>query len=488
MRTARWILAASLIAPLAIAPLGCHALRNVDGKRAGSGPNSMLDDVAVGKNRCPDAEGEAKPFVVEWDATDLATFEAKASRDLVFVKYAGCEVELLYGCSDNGVPGRYGAYEAPVFTSGTVESFEMRDQDELYAKLPLGAINLSGKVEVGQTLELQYFVSGAVTSTRNYVERALIADNGRCKEATHFVSAYNLGAFRLLAHEHQSGGVEGNVGKAAAGGSSSSESSNLKHGGDLESCETHSQNQCRVPIRIVLQPIDETAQDLDASGAGAPRPDPEPAADTVSERAAKLLDAAEAKGDAGDGPGCLADLDRADAIDKSDETRGDSLTLRGMCTMLAGDCKKGRELLYEAAALIDKDKTASKIEIEAFVGRAEGMYCPLSQLEEDARGSAIWVRIREYRELNQPARCEAMAEEALALIRKQRKAGKQPDTWAMQALDEASACLWSRDNCDAAKKWAIQSNVEYSKKPEAEARKEGEETWKRRHDETGCDN
>jgi hypothetical protein len=490
MGTPRWFISCAcsglcaLGLGLGLGPLGCHALRNADHAPAGSGPNAMLDDVAVGQNRCPDAEGEARPFVVEWDATDLATFEAKSSRDLIFVKYAGCEVELLYGCSDNGVPGRYGAYAAPVFTSGTVESFEMRNQDELYAKLPLGAVNQSGKVEVGQTLELQYFVSGAVTSTRNYVERAVIADNGRCKGATHFVSAFNLGAFRLLAHEHHRAGIEAGVG----GSQTASESSNLKHGGDLESCKTHGQQHCRVPIRLVLQPIDESAQNLDASAAGAPRPDPEPAEDTVSERAAKLRDAAEAKSEAGDGPGCLADLDRADALDDSDATRGVSLALRGMCTMLSGDCKTGEKLLREAAELLDVDKKATEISLQAFVGRSTLKYCPLAQLDEESRGMATWTRSREARTNNQPALCEANAAAALELIRQQKKAGKQPDSWALDTLGEASDCLWSRGNCEAAKKWAIQAWIERSKDPEAEARKHAQDVWQRRHDETGCSN
>ena len=61
----------------------------------------MLDDTAVGKHRC-DSGSDPSPFVVEWDATDLATFEGSAARDLVFVKYHGCELELMRGCSDSG--------------------------------------------------------------------------------------------------------------------------------------------------------------------------------------------------------------------------------------------------------------------------------------------------------------------------------------------------------------------------------------------------
>jgi hypothetical protein len=146
-------------------------------------------------------------------------------------------------------------------------------------------------------------------------------------------------------------------------------------------------------------------------------------------------------------------------------------------------------MLAEAAALLDVKKTASDRELSSFVGRAALKYCLLAQLDDDdARGMATWVRTREARANNQPLRCEANAEAAFDLIRKQRKAGKPPEHWALETLGEASECLWNRHNCEAAKKWGIQSWVEHSKKPEAEARQEYEDIWKRRHEETGCEN
>jgi hypothetical protein len=487
MKMAPWI---TSLAVLVCASLGCRALRDFDDKPAGAGPNSMLDDVAVGQARCPDADGDARPFVVEWDATDLATFEAKASRDLVFVKYEGCEIEMLYGCSDNGVPGRYGAYQSPIFTSGTVESFEMRDRDELYAKLPLGAVSFDSEIAVGQSLELLYFVSGTANSTRNYVERAAIADNGRCEGATHFVSAYNLGAFRLLAHEQAGARLEASAGKAGAGGSSESESTNLKQGGDLDSCKTHGQQHCRVPIRLVLQPIDETSQDLDASAAGAPRPDPEPAEDTVSERADKLRQAAMDKGEASDGAGCLEDLDRADALDDSAESRADSLWIRGLCTMVAGDCKGGEALVMEAIGLGDPEKKLGRLQIKAAVSRSTMYYCVLDQLDEGFRGTAAFERIRKARRDNRPQDCNANAEAMVELIRKRRRAGEEPVNQSVDALYEASACLWDRGDCEAAKRWYIRHDLEVyrGKKPKAEIEAKAEEVWKKLADETGCSN
>ena len=462
---------------LGAATLGCRSLDGldgVDGQSAGAGPNSMLDEVAVGRARCPDEDGEARPFVVEWDATDLATFEAKASRDLVFVSYEGCELELLYGCSDNGVPGRYGAYASPIFTSGTVESFEMHNEAELWAKLPLGAASIGAEVSAGETLELQYYVSGTAMSTRNYVERAAIADNGRCASATHFVSSYNLGAFRLLAHEQaQRAGAA-----AVAGAGSASESSNLKTGGEIEDCTSRTQQHCRVPIRLALQPIDETTQDLDASAASAARPDPEPAEDTVSERAAKLREAAIVKAGARDSGGCLEDLDRADALVDTDETRKDSVMIRSFCTMLT-DCEGGRALFKEALALRDTDKNMGKYQVIAAVTQAEIAYCALDQLDPEFRATVLFQRARKAAHDNHPQRCEEYGVAALALIPELEKAGSVHVATAKDAVSEVARCFSLLSMCEESRRWYVEHQRLYAKPDQsrAEVKQQALESW-----------
>lgn len=240
---------------LVVSLTGCQATQHATSGPAGSSPNAMLDRTAVGKHRCEAAATDPSPFVVEWDATDLATFEGSAARDVVFVKFHGCELELLTGCSDSGVPGLYGRYDAPTFTSGTVESFTMSNEDELYAKLPLGALAIGSNVKTGETLELEYLVSGVVRSTRDQVYRDALAKNPRCAGATHYVAQCNLGAFKLLAHKNFQAGGEGSVIAIGANAKTQSESSNLKEGGKLASCDTAAQRQCRVPIRLILRPI-----------------------------------------------------------------------------------------------------------------------------------------------------------------------------------------------------------------------------------------
>src|SRR5262245_50539535 len=113
---------------------------------------ALIDETTAGQNRCALTKSHDRPFVIEWDATDLASFEAKAQRDVVFVRYEGCHLTVLYGCSDDSVPGKLGAYAQPTFTSGTVEGVDMKTEGDLYAQLPLAAASFSGRVASGDTL------------------------------------------------------------------------------------------------------------------------------------------------------------------------------------------------------------------------------------------------------------------------------------------------------------------------------------------------
>ena len=51
----------------------------------------------AGKNKCNPKNAD-RPFVIEWDATDQSSFQARASNDVVFVKYEGCDLKIIDGC------------------------------------------------------------------------------------------------------------------------------------------------------------------------------------------------------------------------------------------------------------------------------------------------------------------------------------------------------------------------------------------------------
>jgi hypothetical protein len=328
--------------PAAVLALGCGGPSLP--KAPEPGASASLEGTAVGKNRCA-GPGAARPFVVEWDATDLATFEAKAGRDLVFVRFEGCSLEPVYGCADDGMPGRFGRYEPPHWTSGSVEALQIEDETELYAKLPLGAVSLAGRVKRGQKLRLEYFVSGLVTATRSSLSHGEVAALPGCKRATHFVAGYNLGSFELVdgASSKDAGSVE--AFGAGAGVSRSNRRESLRKGGRLASCSTQSQLECRVPIRLDLRALSDeapldTARVSDPAGLAAAPPPPGEREMTPEQQARALRDSAQNKRKLKDGPGCIADLDRADKIDP--QGAKEVLYERSLCLMAAGRCDEGR--------------------------------------------------------------------------------------------------------------------------------------------------
>jgi hypothetical protein len=320
----------------------------------------LIEQTTVAKHRCARADGEVRPFVVEWDATDLSDFEAHAARDIVFVKYEACGLELLTGCADQSLRGKHGAYHAPRWTSGGVESFSIEDESDLYTKLPLGVVSLSGRVQRGEKLELLYHVSGVASATRDSVHRREISDNPRCQAATHFVHAYNVGAFALETASKRREAGSADVAVAGAGAGHRSQMQVLKRAGVLESCRGQSASDtltCRVPIRLHLrrladgEPSDPTSSQTSASPGERPAPTMQSMLD-----AGKLRNAAVQKLVKGDGTGCLRDLERAREIDPdTDHIQGQ---LWAQCTMRAGKCEAGKQLLrryYETEAGMPAD-------------------------------------------------------------------------------------------------------------------------------------
>lgn len=76
-----------------------------------SGQSALMAETTAGRVTCDSTE-HLRPFVVEWDATDLSSFEARAATDVVFVRYERCRLEVLDGCTLDSVRGALGAYGA----------------------------------------------------------------------------------------------------------------------------------------------------------------------------------------------------------------------------------------------------------------------------------------------------------------------------------------------------------------------------------------
>ena len=357
------------------------------GPTRASGQSSLMDKTVAGQGKC-NPKSQDRPFIVEWDATDLSQFESVTNNDIVFVRYEGCELRVIDSCRNDSVKGALGAYKTVDWTSGSVEKMDISNEGELYAKLPLGAATLGGRVSAGEEFHMEYFVSGVRTATRPAVYRTDVDSVPGCKGATHFVYAYNLGAFALGSKKNIKAEANATVWGFGAGGASKQASAAEKRAGLLESCRGESAKEvqtCKSPIRLTLREID-AGTNPDAKAAVAPEtPDALNLAGKVdakmkrSEKAQAHADAARTKSLARDGKSCLAELDATDKLDPRPfivSTNPGSYwsNMRASCLMMSGQCPAGRQLMRR---YMEKNMSSNMgpEAIDVHVDAIAGMYC-----------------------------------------------------------------------------------------------------------------
>ena len=357
LRSARFC---ASVASVLVSVLGCGSA-TVANKRG-----DMLDRSGVGDTCQGSSKDEDRPFVVSWDSTDTSLFEAAAKRDTVFVHYEGCSMRMVTSCRPESNPGQLGAYGEPTYTSGAVDSLQIEDAASLSANLPLGVAAFGGKVASGAKLRLQYFVSGVAQNSRERIFQNDIKEVPGCESVTHFVQAYNIGAFELGTDESTNAMAGAGVHGAGVQGETSSRESRLGRGGDLKSCQTEAKQGCRVPIRLVLRPISSGARPEKAQAAQVKAADQGSATDTwrvFEARARAITGEATAKLQRGDAQGCVTSLETEPAFDEG-AARNDSfqnmyvlykghwIGKRAPCLARLGKCSKAREAAVDAARLV----------------------------------------------------------------------------------------------------------------------------------------
>jgi tetratricopeptide (TPR) repeat protein len=371
---------------VSVLAVGCGGGTPPGTKSASEVQASKMGDTFAGQNRCSPKSHE-RPFIIEWDGTDMSSFEARAANDVVFVRYQGCDLIVMDSCSSDSVRGSLGSYKPVDWTSGSLESIDVANEGELYAKLPLGAATLGGRVRGGEKFHMEYFVSGTRSATRDTIHRADLAKTPGCKNATHFVYAYNLGAFALGAQSNLHAEAGGTVGVFGGGGSHSSQSKAEKRGGDIAACKGESgkeQQACKSPIRLTLREIsaDESADARDANATDTP--DAKNLAGRLqasTDREKQALErarSAETKLGARDGKSCLAELDEHDKLDPrpsgmSTNAVSQLASVRGRCLMLAGQCPVGKDVFRKA--LEKAGGTTGPADLDRKTDEAATQYC-----------------------------------------------------------------------------------------------------------------
>lgn len=205
--------------------------------------------------RCQVGSGAQNPLVTEWAATDKARLESLLSSQPVFVSYTGCKLELVDQCRVAG------SYEW-VRTTLASDTVEIRSEDELWAKLPIGAAGLEAELGKSGRLQVRTRVAGQLRlAATSLPERPQLE---ACAAATHLVSAVSLGAFKLTrgSQNHLGGGVDA-YGVGVEG--RSDDARHVVHEAGVDAaCERATPERadpnCASPLQLFLTPLAEPSQ------------------------------------------------------------------------------------------------------------------------------------------------------------------------------------------------------------------------------------
>lgn len=134
-------------------------------------------------------------LVTEWAGAEKANLQAMLTGGAIAVAFSGCEMRLLPQCR---LAGQYFWQRTTVAS----DRIEIKNEAELYAKLPLGALSLSGELKKSGELAVETMTSGQ--ARLQGMDPGQITQDPACADATHIVNAVSMGAFTLSA-----GGEEG---------------------------------------------------------------------------------------------------------------------------------------------------------------------------------------------------------------------------------------------------------------------------------------
>ncbi len=182
-----------------------------------------------GSAKCYVKASQRKPMVVEWRGEDRAVLETQARKGLIVVRYDGCEMEVLTRCT---APAQY-TYAANN-PQKSVES--IRNEDELYAAVPIGAARLEGKLRQYGELNVKMTMVGRWEAAKSDVRKSEL-QGAECERATHVITGMTVGAFTFYAGSASEDSGGASVVGVGAGAKVSRGREELAQAGDPSSCE-----------------------------------------------------------------------------------------------------------------------------------------------------------------------------------------------------------------------------------------------------------
>jgi hypothetical protein len=217
----------------------------------------VMDDptAPLATARCGGTGRIVRPLIIEWPATDRASLEGRLSRGVVVVRYEGCVVEVMRDCSTPAV-----GYDYAAITRKN-DRVAIRSADELYATLPLTAVELEAKLAKAGQLTIAMALVGNFEAQRSRFDIREL--QGRCEGATHVIAAAQVGAFEFYAGSGAEIGTSVEVENVAGvGGRSSASREMLNQDGDPTACTASAPGdsappaQCGALLRLELTALD----------------------------------------------------------------------------------------------------------------------------------------------------------------------------------------------------------------------------------------
>ena len=183
---------------------------------------------------------QRKPLVVAWRGEDRAALETQARKGLIVVRYDGCEMEVLSRCT---APAQY-QYAA---NNPQKSTESIRNEDELYAAVPIGAARLEGKLRQFGELTVKMTMVGRWEAAKADVRKSEL-QGAECERATHVITGMTVGAFTFFAGAASEDSAGAGVAGVGAGAKASRGHEELSQAGDPSQCESAS-DQDKEPVK-----------------------------------------------------------------------------------------------------------------------------------------------------------------------------------------------------------------------------------------------
>jgi hypothetical protein len=218
-------------------------------------PASLVPEIKVArpaKAQCNVDRGHEFPMIVEWPAAERLALENSAKSGVIAVAYEGCSLKVLRQCKA-AFPYVYSS------TTRQDDRLVIRDEDHLYANLPVFAASFEAALERSGGLTVQSSMVGVFSSKQPAFGRESL--EGECKSATHFIASITTGAFEFSTGTQSRAQAGAEVMNAKAGAESSSSREVLNRAGVATACDRAAANDTAPPfncgafVGIELRPI-----------------------------------------------------------------------------------------------------------------------------------------------------------------------------------------------------------------------------------------